>query len=690
MVETSEIILAKSSGLDLSSHTNSVLNTAYSLNSLGKYGLDKRILKYASIFHDLGKANPLFQENMKNNDFRRVCRHEVSSILFIKGVPEDIRDIVAWIILSHHKSLSGESRSFIDRMDCDDTFMQNHIGNISEWGKVVKDYLSDYYNIEISVPTVSECENTLNYYYDKYFDLGNGYSEYRGIFMMADHLASCFENDSERILILKNLFSVLPVSKYGLKDKRYPLSLIDGDKSKRHTFVIAPTGSGKTNFMMKRCTKRIFYTLPFSASINAMYQRLSDGEDTETYKFGLKHASMANLDFLTEESKSLSNLFGLSLKVCTPFQLMDVLFRAKGYEINIMDIKGQDVILDEIHTYSDLNLTAVVEMVRQLVALGCNVHICTATIPTILKNKLLEILGEENTQIVEFSKVELKTFNRHIIHTRDSLDVYDAIRRYNNGEKVLIVSNTVNRAQAIYKLIKKTSNSAKILLLHSRYERKRKNEIENLLMTWNRSDEPCIVVATQVVEVSLDINFDVMYTDVADIMSLIQRFGRINRQRNIIGLLKDIYVCNVSSYLPYKEDVCKRTFEELKKYDGMVLPESDIQDIIDRVHPEYDGKIADFSPLTQDGLWKTKLFCNCSRSSISESLKIVGYTAILRSKVDYYLKTGDSGVEIPVAYLKINRKNLVPKYKEGHEGNKDYILFYIVEDDHYSEELGVF
>jgi hypothetical protein len=138
-------------------------------------------------------------------------------------------------------------------------------------------------------------------------------------------------------------------------------------------------------------------------------------------------------------------------------------------------------------------------------------------------------------------------------------------------------------------------------------------------------------------------------------MSLIQRFGRVNRQRKVIGLLKDIFVCDVDSYLPYNEHVCTRTFEELKKYEGKVLQEGEIQDIIDAVHPDYEAKVADFSPITKSGVWKSKMFTNCSRSSICESLRISGFVAVLRSKVDYYIKTGDTGVEIPISYPKLNK-----------------------------------
>ncbi|MFO8232169.1 MAG: hypothetical protein R6U20_05830 [Longimonas sp.] len=45
----------------------------------------------------------------------------------------------------------------------------------------------------------------------------------------------------------------------------YPLSQIDTDDPRPHTLVVAPTGAGKTNFLLARCQRRVFYTLPFTA-----------------------------------------------------------------------------------------------------------------------------------------------------------------------------------------------------------------------------------------------------------------------------------------------------------------------------------------------------------------------------------------------------------------------------------------
>ena len=696
------LIKAKSDGLDLSSHTHSVMNTAYMINDMGGYKLNKDVLKYASIIHDLGKANPLFQKNMENNNFDVVCRHEISSLLFINAVPKRFRERVALIVLSHHKSLIDDERSIYKMWnERPEELYKNHIGNIEQWGAEVKQFLLDYFNIKIKVPTYDECVSIIDYYVEKINNLKNGWSEYRGAFMMADHMASCFTNDTERINIILDLFKPVNTDFYNNRDKRYPLSLIDSDNSKKHTFLVAPTGCGKTNFVLKRCKNRIFYTLPYQASINAMYKRIKN-DIGENYRIGLKHSSMSSLLFLDEKTKELSSLFGLSITVLTPFQLMSAIIETKGYETILMDLKGQDIILDEIHTYDGVGLTAVISLVKLLVSLDCNIHICTATIPTKFANEIIKILGENNTQVVKLDDQLLKTFDRHIVHTIENINYDDIISRFNIGEKVLVVKNLVSSAQETYTEIKKRLPlNSKILLLHSRFERKRKADIEELLMKLNSSKEPCIVVSTQVVEVSLDINFDVLFTDCADIMSLIQRFGRINRQRTNIGVLKDIFIAKWKNYPNaknpiYPDEICERTYNELKKYNNKVFAELTIQSVIDNVHNEDFQlvKAERFSPIKSNGEWKTKLYCHNVNNKLANALDIVGYVGILSSKKELYLKNNDKGLEIPIIgtvndfdkTLRIGKRFLSP-YKINDENER--VLFYIIPDGMYSDEFGL-
>ena len=89
------------------------------------------------------------------------------------------------------------------------------------------------------------------------------------------------------------------------------------------------------------------------------------------------------------------------------------------------------------------------------------------------------------------------------------------------------------------------------LLIHSRFQRGRRAALEKQLKVMeqdskDKTPEACFVVATQVVEVSLDISFDLMITEAAPLDSLIQRFGRVNRRRdeNTVGPIQaDLCSC---------------------------------------------------------------------------------------------------------------------------------------------------
>ena len=700
-------------GIDLFVHENSVCDSALSINQIGGYNLDSRILRWFGIVHDLGKANPLFLSNMlKVTDAREVCcRHEISSILFIDIVPEDIRDTVAMLVLSHHKSISyydeRSIRAIVNIVGRDDAWFSksnkalwNHINGIDEWGKKVVSFLKEHYNIDAEIPTIEKCKEILY----KYATMENemGYSEYRGLCMMADHIASAYEDDTERIITFEKLFKKPDVSFYASKNEKYPLSLIDSDEKKEHTFCIAPCGCGKTNFILKRCKGRIFYMLPFQASINAMAKRIQ-GDIGKEYLVGVKHASYKALDFIDDTTKELSNLFGLPVKVMTPFQVMSINFRLKGYESIIMDMKGQDVILDEIHTYiqsieddkkkqtkSGKNLACVIELIKVLKSIGCRIHVCTATMPSALKNEIISILGEEKTQIVKLKEEEISTFNRHIIHTKEYFDLEEIKKKYENGEKVLVVHNQIRKAIDTYLALKRMTDGGKILLLHSQFERGRRAELESILINdFNKSSEPCIVVSTQVVEVSIDINFDVLYTDCADIMSLIQRFGRVNRQRNNIGIYKDVFVVNVndgSGHLPYNAIACKSTFDELKKIDDNVLDENYIQTIIDNVHPNIPVPAFQLASPIENGIWKTEMYCHSVDESISSNLEFDGYILVRECRAEEYITRRNTSFEIPVSS---HKKKFVLGFKQIDAEKVGGKCVFIVPDTNYNDEIGL-
>ncbi|MFX5555038.1 hypothetical protein ABTE11_22420, partial [Acinetobacter baumannii] len=85
-------------------------------------------------------------------------------------------------------------------------------------------------------------------------------------------------------------------------------------------------------------------------------------------------------------------LAGSAVKILTPHQLAAIIFGTSGFETVMLDLQEADVILDEIHTYSDFSRSMVLEIVKALIRLECRIHIGSATIPTVLYNELLKIL----------------------------------------------------------------------------------------------------------------------------------------------------------------------------------------------------------------------------------------------------------------------------------------------------------
>ena len=270
----------------------------------------------------------------------------------------------------------------------------------------------------------------------------------------------------------RKLFVVPDLSYYhSRKSELYPLSLISTDDKRKHTLVTAPTGAGKTDFLIRRCNGRVFYTLPFQASINAMYERIKDDLRNTDADVRLLHAaSSIKLENGTVEEKILQRHIGASVKVLTPHQMASLVFGTKGYEAMIADIKGCDIILDEIHTYSETTQAIVLKIVEILCNIGCRVHIGTATMPSVLYNRLVEILGgTDNIYEVKLPDEVLDTFNRHIIHKTDSIEslgnvIDEAIQQ---NQKILLVCNQVKRAQFLYNdLSEKYSHIEKIGRAH--------------------------------------------------------------------------------------------------------------------------------------------------------------------------------------------------------------------------------
>jgi len=658
-------------------------------------GLDVSIARKGAILHDIGKASSLFQDTLKKN-FQRphgfLFRHELASLFFISILNEEEKYPVIDMIVAHHKSIYKDAggKGILDLDENEPEVFEKHIKGFDVWSKNALSIL-EYLKIETKPISVDQAKESFHEVVDYCLSKKYGYSQWKGVLIAADHLASAM---SGYIKPLERKLFVIPELSYyqSRKSELYPLSLISTDDTCKHTLVTAPTGAGKTDFLIRRCTGRVFYTLPFQASINAMYERIKgDLNNTDADVRLLHAASSIKLENGTIEEKILQRHIGASVKVLTPHQMASLVFGTKGYEAMIADIKGCDIILDEIHTYSETTQAIVLKIVEILCNIGCRVHIGTATMPSVLYDRLVEILGGADTIYeVKLPDEVLDTFNRHMIHKADSMDslsnvIDEAIQQ---NQKILLVCNQVKRAQALFSDLSERYPHVAKMLVHSRFKRGMRSQLESDLRNiYNNSTEACLVVSTQVVEVSLDISFDLMVTECAPVDALIQRFGRINRKRSkeTIGHYKPIYVLapptEKTDALPYGMDVLQRTYDALPN--DNLMKEREAQSMIDTVYPSIEFVNIDLNAVFKDGKWMIKELWHNSKSALLETLDIDSVACIDEADKDLYDTSSyeeQAKMEIPVSYRSVGYRGL----DKAANGSKPFVI----PSKAYDNELG--
>ncbi|MBC8137761.1 MAG: CRISPR-associated helicase Cas3' [Fibrella sp.] len=671
-----------------------------------------------AVLHDLGKAHPFFQKRVRNevtgDNLRDVPhRHELSSLLFLPLFPRDEWGDLIDMIVAHHKSVcthpndKGSKRGLLDLIEHHSGVFERHAEGFGDWQTRVAPVL-EAFGIVYRPITLPEAREAWEFAVEHCEGKTLGVSEWRGVLMSADHLASALEDGTqERVETLFVRPDLSPfVERAETSDAvLYPLSKKSADDPRPHTLIVAPTGSGKTDLLLRRCqTGRVFYLLPFQASINAMYNRLYEElhKDGRTCDIRRLHAASrieierkGNETFIEEQV--LQKHPGASVKVMTPHQVAAIVLGTSGHEAVMLDIRGQDVILDEIHVYGEQAQAMTLAIVSTLTRLGARVHIGSATIPAALQAEILRRLGgEESVYTVRLDNDELASYDRYIVHkiADETAALETVAAALGDGKRVLFLSNTVGTAQDRYTWAKQEFPDLPVLLLHSRYRRKDRAALEAKISVFDEMTTPCLVCATQVVEVSLDISFDTCVTDCAPLPALIQRFGRVNRRRtkDTLGTLAPVYVVappdNANKAKPYLLPELVATWAQLP--DGDTLHETELQERIDAVYPT-----ADISPISvhlavdeATGAFRVRELTHRSKSLLVDMLEIDSAVCIRKSDEEAYTKArgakqGETRMmlEIPVRYLSVSSK--FPQLTDV--GNEPFV----VPDTEYGEEVGL-
>jgi len=180
-------------------------------------------------------------------------------------------------------------------------------------------------------------------------------------------------------------------------------------------------------------------------------------------------------------------------------------------------------------------------------------------------------------------------------------------------------------------------------------------------------------VATQVVEVSLDISFDVIITQAAPIDSLVQRLGRVNRRYQPEYTLADVHVITpvAGKILPYKDQIVLESFAALPE-DGAPLESTQLQAMIDRVYPNHTPTRIEANLVWGQSGEFTLGACVNNPPTLMELLEIDTVPAILARDEEEYKQAGKDWMarrmlEIPVPLKSIVCRKLRRLHGVGDE-----------------------
>jgi CRISPR-associated endonuclease/helicase Cas3 len=349
----------------------------------------------------------------------------------------------------------------------------------------------------------------------------------------------------------------------------------------------APTGIGKTEaalyladrWLQTRRGKGIYIAMPTQATSNQMYGRVIQFL-TSRYPVQSLNAHLVHGAALLAESDATLQPQGIALDEKTlegsvkaeswflprkrtllaPFgvgtvdQALLSVLQTNHFFVRLFGLGQKVVVFDEIHAYDTYMSTLFQRLLRWLRSIGTSVILLSATLPAETRKKLVEAwLGDEEVTlpVVAYPRLtvagpanvialplptkETRTVQLTWIDPTPGQIADHLAEKLQGGGCAAVICNRVQRAQDVYAALKTSGvvETENLILFHARFPFLWRKEIEDrvlkLFSKTGQRPHKAIVVATQVIEQSLDLDFDYMITDLAPIDLLLQRAGRLHR-----------------------------------------------------------------------------------------------------------------------------------------------------------------
>ena len=572
------------------------------------------ILRLACLYHDIGKMNTKFQNKLRSVLHMDLIEDKLKNV---SEVPHGNLS-VAFLPFNQIKNEFGKDwlhilcqSIYYHHARYEETF-DNIIPTVND---DLKQYLSDFSYYDIGKAGIT---TKYDRYVLKRIDPNKNEESYeknllyimtKGLLNRIDFAASAYldvELPNDNLQRHTEEYINQVSDNQGMNDlQKYLLAHQD-----ENLITVASTGIGKTEAALLWIgNAKGFFCLPLKVANNAIYRRIKSSigfrpvgllhSDTsaEYLKEANQLGEILDIDYMTRTKQ-----FSLPLTVCTLDQLIDFVFRYEGYEVKLATLAYSKLVIDEVQMYSPKLLGYLIVALKRITELGGKFCILTATFPPILQD-LMQENGIPFVKPQKFLKRDksgevivrhwIKVFSEDFC-TNHLKDICSDKNKKDKPKKVLVIVNTVRKAQDIYDELNKSNLGTPIYLLHSRFIKKDRAEKERRILEMGsaQSCEKGIWISTQIVEASLDIDFDVLYTELSEITGLFQRMGRVYRNRtydgkgaNVFIYTGDKFTSGISeskkSVVDYK--IFQLSKEAIQKYEG-VFSEEDKMNLVEEVY----------------------------------------------------------------------------------------------------------
>lgn len=390
----------------------------------------------------------------------------------------------------------------------------------------------------------------------------------------------------------------------------------------------AGCGEGKTaaallfaqKLLKENRIDRVIFTLPTKFTANNLIRDLTDRTEKKKCAIpeelvGITHGDAA--EFLRQlagadsedETENLimaqvfeNSIYAKPVTISTVDHLLISLYHGYKYADSAFShVASSLVVFDEVHYYEEHTMGAIAEAMRRLTELEIPHLVMTATIPSVIHQALDKLVPNQPYTFQRAPAVisgtsepktpfEIERFSEPFIddNRKVSSELLEHVERYLDRRQIIFV-NQVARAKQIYRALEDAGMDQNLICYHSGFISKHRNEKERIIRALFKpaekrkseevaaledhgfqNSEPCILVSTQVSELSLDISADVMFSEIAPIDSIVQRGGRLHRKGESPRDGDNVYRMYVAppyddekACLPYEADILRRSWETL-------------------------------------------------------------------------------------------------------------------------------